>query len=67
VPLVADSAHLVKNIIQSPLRLREIIELSLATGQLDRIHQAWQLHQPGFWRLKKFQLDSSSSSQNPIP
>jgi len=54
---VADLAHLAKNIIQVLSGCSEIIDLALKTGQLDRVQKAWQLHQPSFWRLKKFQLD----------
>lgn len=54
---VADLAHLVKNILQVLSGCSEIIELALSTNQIDRARQAWQLFQPSFWRLKKFQLD----------
>lgn len=54
---VADLAHLTKNIIQVLSGCSEIIDLALKTRQLDRVQKAWQLYQPSFWRLKKFQLD----------
>lgn len=54
---VADLAHLTKNIIQVLSGCSEIIDLALHTQQLDRVQKAWQLYQPSFWRLKKFQLD----------
>lgn len=54
---VADLAHLAKNILQVLSGCAEIIDLALDTNQLDRVRQAWKLHQPGFWRLKKLQLD----------
>ena len=54
---VADLAHLAKNILQVLSGCSEIIDLALQTDQLSRVQQAWRLYQPGFWRLKKLQLD----------
>jgi C4-dicarboxylate-specific signal transduction histidine kinase len=61
---VADLAHLVKNILQVMSGCGEIIDLALETNQMDRICQAWQLYQPSFWRLKKFQLDLIKYTKN---
>lgn len=54
---VADLAHLAKNLLQVLSGCGEIIDLAMKTNQFDRVRQAWQLHQPCFQRLKKFQLD----------
>jgi len=61
---VADLAHLVKNILQVMSGCGEIIDLALDTDQMDRLRQAWQLYQPSFWRLKKFQLDLIKFTKN---